>query len=77
MNKEVVNKLVISNLPEGITQADLRDLLRGLRYESFELKPDKYALVTFEDNLDAEHAEEVLKTCLFDNCLLRVKFARW
>lgn len=69
--------MIISNLPEGTTEDDLKDLLPGLRYESIDLKPDRYAVVTFVGMWERARAAEELENCFRDGRYLRISPARW
>jgi len=74
---KIVKKMIMSNMPEDATEKEIKDLFGSLRYETIHLVPGKYAVITFEDGMDAWEAEKELDGFFWDGRYLRVKPARW
>jgi RNA recognition motif. (a.k.a. RRM, RBD, or RNP domain) len=72
----VLNKLIISNLPEDITEDELAEGLHEYGLQRTILKPGKYAVLIFEDGWGAAKAKSALgEPCLWGGRWVRIKLA--
>jgi hypothetical protein len=72
-----MRKLIISNFPPDTTEQEIARLFGDYRVELVVLKPEKYAIVTFEDDWSATRALENWHCVDWYGYRLRVKRAQW
>ena len=69
--------LIVSNFPEETTAEDVRNLFREYQVEKVTLRPNKYAVVTFQNDAAAVMALDEWREVVWDRHWLRVKPGRW
>ena len=72
-----MNKLIVSNFPEGTTEDDLAQLFRDYAVASVIIKPGKYAVVAFETSWEADKALKEWAGWVWGGQWLRLKAADW
>jgi len=72
-----VNKLIVSNFPEGTTEDDLAQLFRDYAVASVTIKPGRYAVVAFETPWEADRALKEWAGWVWGGQWLRIKAADW
>ena len=72
-----MNKLIVSNFPEGTTEDDLAQLFRDYAVASVTIKPGRYAVVAFETPWEADRALKEWAGWVWGGQWLRIKAADW
>jgi len=76
-NGSFMRKLIVSNLPPDTTKQEIVDLFGDYGVENVVLKPEQYAIVTFEDDWAATRALENWPGVNWYGYRLHVKRAQW
>ena len=72
-------KWIVSNIPDDMDEDELKGIFESSFLEQIDLKPGKYAVLTFDDSfLFTDEAEEWNgKPLLFRGHWIKIKPAKW